>query len=122
MKAQRPRAWPGSRPRPPRPPRICLALPQSGCTKRSARAPAGRSWSFGMPAWRAWKSHLDRTGNRLALAMLALGLYVAASLLMLHSAGPRVLGGLPALALLGYAVALGLSIRLVRAIARSGRL
>lgn len=68
------------------------------------------------------ETHLDRTGNRLALAMLALGLYVAASLLMLHSAGPRVLGGLPALALLGYAVAVGLSFRLVRAIARSGRL
>jgi ubiquinone biosynthesis protein len=68
------------------------------------------------------ETHLDRTGNRIALAMITLGLYVAASLLMLHSAGPRVLGDLPLLALLGYALALWLSFRLVRAVARSGRL
>ena len=68
------------------------------------------------------EAHLDRTGNRLALAMIALGLYVAASLLILHSAGPRVLGDLPLLALFGYALALWLSFRLVRAVARSGRL
>ncbi len=68
------------------------------------------------------KTHLDRTGNRLALAIVTLGLYVAASLLMLHSAGPRVFGDLPLFALLGYALALWLSVRLVRAVARSGRL
>jgi ubiquinone biosynthesis protein len=68
------------------------------------------------------ETHLDRTGNRLALAIVTLGLYVAASLLMLHSAGPRVFGDLPLLALLGYALALWLSFRLVRAIVRSGRL
>ncbi len=68
------------------------------------------------------EAHLDRTGNRLALAMVTLGLYVAASLLMLHSAGPRVFGDLPLFALLGYALALWLSFRLVRAISRSGRL
>ena len=68
------------------------------------------------------ETHLARTGNRLALAMVTLGLYVAASLLMLHSAGPRVFGDLPLFALLGYALALWLSFRLVRAVARSGRL
>lgn len=68
------------------------------------------------------EAHLDRTGNRLALAMIILGLYVAASLLMLHSVGPRVFGDMPLLALFGYALALWLSFRLVRAIARSGRL
>lgn len=68
------------------------------------------------------EQHIDRTGNRLALAMVTLGLYVAASLLMLHSAGPRVLGDLPLLAVVGYALALWLSVRLIRAIARSGRL
>lgn len=66
------------------------------------------------------EAHLDRTGNRLALAMIALGLYVAASLLMLHSAGPRVFGDLPLLALFGYALVLWLSFRLVRAVACSG--
>ena len=68
------------------------------------------------------EAHLDRTGNRLALALVTLGLYIAASLLMLHSAGPRVLGNVPLLALLGYLLALGLSFRLVGAVGRSGRL
>ncbi|WP_147652655.1 ABC1 kinase family protein [Vulcaniibacterium gelatinicum] len=66
--------------------------------------------------------HLGRTGNRLSLAMVTLGLYVAGSLLMLHSAGPRVFGGLPLFALVAYAAALLLSLRLVVAITRSGHL
>ena len=41
---------------------------------------------------------LERTGNRLALALVTLGLYVAASLLMQHSIGPRLIGDLPLLA------------------------
>ncbi len=68
------------------------------------------------------EAQLDRVGNRLALAIVTLGLYVAASLLMLDSAGPRVLGDLPLFALLGYALAFLSSFRLMRAIARSGRL
>ena len=63
-----------------------------------------------------------RTGNRLSLALVTLGLYVAGSLLMLHSAGPRVLGDVPVTALLAYLLALVLSLRLVRAVSRSGRL
>ena len=66
--------------------------------------------------------HLGRTGNRLSLALVTLGLYVAGSLLMLHSAGPRVWGDVPVFALVAYALALLLSLRLVLAIARSGRL
>lgn len=66
--------------------------------------------------------HLGRTGNRLSLALVTLGLYIAGSLLMLHSAGPRIWGDVPVLALLVYAIALLLSLRLVVAIARSGRL
>ena len=65
---------------------------------------------------------LARTGNRLALALVTLGLYIAGSLLMLHSAGPRILGDVPVSALVAYAIALGLTIRLVHAITRSGRL
>jgi ubiquinone biosynthesis protein len=64
----------------------------------------------------------DRTGNRLALALVTLGLYVAASLLMQHSIGPRLLGDLPLLAALGYALALWFTFRLAAGIARSGRL
>lgn len=66
--------------------------------------------------------HLGRTGNRLSLALVTLGLYIAGSLLMLHSAGPRVWGDVPVLALVAYAIALLLSLRLVLAIRRSGRL
>jgi ubiquinone biosynthesis protein len=63
-----------------------------------------------------------RTGNRLAMALVTLGLYIAGSLLMLHSAGPRVLGDVPVMALVAYLLALWLSLRLVLAISRSGRL
>lgn len=65
---------------------------------------------------------LDRAGNRLSVALVTLGLYIAASLLMQHSFGPRVFGDLPLLAVLAGALALWLSFRLVRAIARMGRL
>ena len=65
---------------------------------------------------------LERTGNRLALALVTLGLYVAASLLMQHSIGPRLVGDLPLLAALGYGLALGFTFRLAAGIARSGRL
>jgi ubiquinone biosynthesis protein len=64
---------------------------------------------------------LARTGNRLALALVTLGLYVAGSLLMLHSAGPRVLGDLPVSALVAYGLAFMLTWRLVKAIVQSGR-
>lgn len=66
--------------------------------------------------------HIDRTGNRLALALVTLGLYVAASLLMQHSIGPRLLGDMPLLAALGYGLALWFTFRLAAGIARSGRL
>ncbi|OGT57227.1 MAG: hypothetical protein A3E01_14350 [Gammaproteobacteria bacterium RIFCSPHIGHO2_12_FULL_63_22] len=66
--------------------------------------------------------HLGRTGNRLSLALVTLGLYVAGSLLMLHSAGPRIWGDVPIFAVVAYAIALLLSLRLILAIARSGRL
>lgn len=66
--------------------------------------------------------NLGRTGNRLSLALVTLGLYIAGSLLMLHAAGPRVWGDVPLFALVAYTIALLLSLRLVLAIARSGRL
>ncbi|HKQ29665.1 MAG TPA: AarF/UbiB family protein [Burkholderiales bacterium] len=68
-----------------------------------------------------FSEHLDRASNRIALALVTLGLYIAASLLMQHSIGPR-LGEMPLLAAVGYALALWFTLRLARAIARSGRL
>jgi ubiquinone biosynthesis protein len=67
------------------------------------------------------EAHLDRAGNRLALALLTLGLYVGASLLMLASIGPHYRGA-PMLALAGYVLALWFTLRLAWGIARSGRL
>ncbi len=65
--------------------------------------------------------HIDRSSNRVALALVTLGLYIAASLLMQHSIGPR-LGEMPLLAAAGYALALWFTWRLARGISRSGRL
>lgn len=65
---------------------------------------------------------LARTGNRLALSMVTLGLYVSGALLTLHAEGPRVLGHLPFLAVVAFAAAGLLSLRLVIAISRSGHL
>lgn len=66
--------------------------------------------------------HLDRSSNRLSLALVTLGLYIAASLLMQHSIGPRLFADVPALAAAAYALALWFTLRLVRGIARSGKL
>ena len=49
--------------------------------------------------------NLGRTGNRLSLALVTLGLYIAGSLLMLHGAGPRIWGDVPIFALVAYAIA-----------------
>lgn len=65
---------------------------------------------------------LARTGNRLSLAVVTLGLYLAGSILMLHDAGPMLWGHVPLLAGVAYGFALLLSMRLVFAISRSGHL
>jgi len=62
-----------------------------------------------------------RGTDRLALALVALGLYVAASLLMQHSIGPRIFGGWPLFAVIGYALALWFTLRIVRGIAAADR-
>lgn len=67
------------------------------------------------------EGHIDRSSNRVALALVTLGLYIASSLLMLNSIGPRF-GDIPLLAAAGYALALWLTLRLARGISRSGRL
>lgn len=65
---------------------------------------------------------LARTGNRLALALITLGLYVSGSLLALHDSGPRLAGHLPWLSAIAFTAAALLSLRLVVAISRSGHL
>jgi ubiquinone biosynthesis protein len=65
---------------------------------------------------------IARTGNRLAVALVTLGLYVSGALLTLHGGGPRLLGHLPFLAAVAFVAAGLLSLRLVIAISRSGHL
>lgn len=55
--------------------------------------------------------------NRVALALVTLGLYLAASLLMQFKSGPQILD-FPALPALFYAVAVWFTVRLVRGISR----
>lgn len=62
---------------------------------------------------------LERVGNRLVRALLIVGLFLAASLLMQHSLGPR-LAGWPLLALLGYLWGLWLTVGLLVELRRSG--
>ena len=56
---------------------------------------------------------IERASTRMSLALVTLGLYIAASLLMQHSIGPRIFN-FPVLAALGYGLALWLTFRVVR--------
>lgn len=62
---------------------------------------------------------LEHSVNRLVLALLAGVLFIAASLLMQHSIGPR-LWGMPTLSLIGYLWAMWLTVRLLRSVSRAG--
>ena len=64
---------------------------------------------------------VDRAVNRLVVAMLAGVFFVAASLLMQHSIGPR-LWDVPVLSMVGYAEAIWLTVRLLHAVQRAGGL
>lgn len=68
------------------------------------------------------EQHIDRSSNRVALALVTLGLYIAGSLLSQHSIGPRIFGEFPALGAFAYALALWFTFRLARGIGRSGKL
>ena len=56
---------------------------------------------------------IERASARMSLALVTLGLYIAASLLMQHSIGPRIFD-FPVLAALGYALALWLTFHVVK--------
>lgn len=64
---------------------------------------------------------ISRTGNRLSLALITLGLYLAGSILMLHGGGPLVWEHVPVTAAVAYGSAVLLSLRMVFAVRRSGR-
>lgn len=81
----------------------------------------GLGLSLRLQGLEALESRFERSGNRVALALVTLGLYIAGSLLMQHSLGPRIYD-VPLLAALAYALALWFTFKLARGIARSGRL
>ena len=61
------------------------------------------------------QANIERASSRMALSMVALGLCIAASLLMQHSIGPQLFG-FPVLAALGYALAGWLTVRVVKGV------
>lgn len=91
-------------------------------TRRLDKDGEGPGLSLRLHGLDGLEAHLDRSSNRIALALVTLGLYIAGSLLMLHSIGPRLYGDMPLLAASAYALALWFTFRLTRGITRSGRL
>ena len=91
-------------------------------TRRLSREGEGLGFSVRVQGLDGLEQHLDRSNNRVALALVTLGLYIAGSLLMQHSIGPRLYDDVPILAALAYGLALWFTLRLIRAITRSGRL
>lgn len=64
------------------------------------------------------RNEVKHASNKISLALITLGLYIAASLLMQHSVGPRI-AGMPVLAAFGYGLALWLTLRVVRSTTKS---
>ena len=91
-------------------------------TRRLSQEGEGLGLSLRLQGLDKFFDHVDRSSNRLALALVTLGLYIAGSLLMQHSLGPRIYGDTPALAALAFGLALWFTWRLARGVARSGKL
>lgn len=66
------------------------------------------------------ENEIKETGSRMSLALITLGLYIAASLLMQHSLGPTI-KGIPVLAAIGYGLALWLTFMVVRSVFKTSR-
>jgi ubiquinone biosynthesis protein len=89
--------------------------------RRMTQEGEGLGLSLRLHGLEGLESRFERSINRVALALVTLGLYIAGSLLMQHSPGPR-LYEVPVLAAFAYALALWFTFRLARGITRSGRL
>jgi ubiquinone biosynthesis protein len=83
------------------------------------RAGRGGGLPLRFPDVASAAGRVGRAADRIAIALVTLGLYIAASLLMQHSIGPRIFGDLPLLGAIGYALALWFTFRLVRSIDRT---
>ena len=91
-------------------------------TRRLHQEGEGLGLSIRLQGLDGLEKHIDRSSNRVALALVTLGLYIAGSLLMQHSIGPRLYSDVPALAAVAFGLALWFTVRLARGITRSGRL
>lgn len=65
------------------------------------------------------KEHLASSIDRLAFALVVLGLYIFGALLMHYSIGPRIYGDIPMFAMIAFILALWLTFRLARKMSRS---
>jgi ubiquinone biosynthesis protein len=79
---------------------------------RKART-EGFKLAFSVDELDGLNDHIEGASKRIAFALIALGLYIAASLLMQHSLGPTI-GGIPVAAVIGYALALWITYRVLR--------
>lgn len=77
----------------------------------------GLALSFHHAGLEGIQREVKHASTRISLALITLGLYIAASLLMQHSIGPK-LAGMPVLAAFGYGLALWLTLRVVRSTSR----
>ncbi|HML93289.1 MAG TPA: AarF/UbiB family protein [Methyloceanibacter sp.] len=89
--------------------------------RRMNREGEGLGLNFRLRGLESLEAHIDRSSNRVALALVTLGLFIAGSLLMQHSVGPR-LYDIPIVAAFVFALALWFTFRLALGIARSGKL
>jgi ubiquinone biosynthesis protein len=77
----------------------------------------GVALSVHRPGLDEMQQEVKHASDKISLALITLGLYIAASLLMQHSIGPR-LADIPVLAAIGYGLALWLTLRIVRSTSR----
>ncbi len=68
-----------------------------------------------------FKQHLDRSSNRVSVALVAVGLFIASSIMAQSHILP-IVGGIPLIAIGGYALAFWITFRLLQGISRSGQL
>lgn len=93
---------------------ISLKDAPAGISQLLRRIRSGNSaFSIHHAGFEQLEHEINQASSRIALALITLGLYIAASLLMQHSLGPRI-GEVPILAAAGYALALWFTVRVAR--------
>jgi ubiquinone biosynthesis protein len=99
---------------------VALRSAPAAAARALHRVGQGRGFAVHLPEVSEAARRIGRAADRIALALVTLGLYISASLLMQHSLGPRIFGDLPLLGAIGYVLALWFTMRLVTSISRTG--